>query len=311
MANKREIKIDNLNEIVWGNRYSDNDPLVRKALRVLKDAEKINYSRGIAYANLNIAALNFLNSRNDSALKYLSESFQWLKNKKKEKGFIRYLLLKGNILESFGHYDKTLKLWLEAYNISRETEDRESEAEACNQLGLIWLRLGNYKRSLDFFNKGLEIRKILHDEKALASSYNRIGMVLREMKKYDESLEYYFRSLDIRKRINQTPAIQWTLLGIASTYEKLKKFPESLDYYEQGARGGDRRCILQCIIGAGRVQSRLGDSREAEEKLREALRIAGELKSLSLLAEAHLAIANHYELNKQHQKALKSFRKIF
>ena len=308
MLNKREIKIDSLNESVWGNRYSDNKPLIEKALRLLKDAGKINYSRGIAYANLNIAALNFLNSRNDAALKSLSDSFQWFRNKKKEKGYVRYLLLKGNILESFGHYDKTLKLWLEAYNISRETEDRESEAEACNQLGLIWLRLGNYKRSLEFFNKGLEIREILHDENALASSCNRIGMVLREMKKYNESIDYYFRSLEIRKRNNQTSAIQWTLLGIASTYERMKKFPESLGYYEQGARDGDRRCMLQCIMGAGRVQSRLGNADDAEQKLKEALRIAGELKSLALMAEAHLALANHYELNKQPLKALRSFR---
>jgi len=308
MINKQEIKIDKLNESVWSNRFSDSQPLKKMAVKILKNAGKINYSRGAAYANLNIAALHFLNSDNDVALRSLSDSFQWFRNKKKEKGYVRYLLLKGNILESFGHYDKTLKLWLEAYNISRETEDVEAEAESCNQLGLIWLRLGNYERSLKFFNKGLEIREILNDSNAIASSWNRIGMVLREMKKYNESLESYFRSLDIRISNNQTAAIQWTLLGLASTYEKMRKFPESLDYYNQGARDGDRRCILQCLLGAGRVQSRLGNPIDAEQKLTEALRIAEELKSLALLAEVHIALANHYELNNQPQKALKSFR---
>jgi serine phosphatase RsbU (regulator of sigma subunit) len=88
----------------------------------------------------------------------------------------------------------------------------------------------------------------------------------------------------------------------------MKKFPESLDYYNQGARDGDRRCILQCLLGAGRVQSRLGNPADAEQKLTEALRIAEELKSLALLAEVHIALANHYELNNLPQKALKSFR---
>ncbi|HOX74915.1 MAG TPA: tetratricopeptide repeat protein [Bacteroidales bacterium] len=308
MVSKHEIKIDTLNESLWENRYSDPSPLEKKALKLLKDAGRMNYQRGIAYAHLNLAALSFLRSENDNALRHLSESFQWLKTRKKEKGYIRYLLLKGNILESIGHYDKTLKLWLEALNISRETDDPESESEACNQLGLVWLRLGNYKRSLDFFRKGLEIRIKLNDEKALASSFNRIGMVLREMKRYDESLDSYFRSLEIRKRIDQTQAIQWTLLGIASTYEKMKKFPESLEYYEQGAKEGDRRCILQCLLGAGRVQSRLGFSGEAEEKIRKALSLARELKSLSLTSEAHIALADHYELNDQPKRALRSFR---
>ena len=114
MLNKQEIKIDKLNESVWGNRFSDSKPLTKKALQILRNAGKINYSRGAAYANLNIAALHFLNSANDAALRSLSDSFQWFRNKKTEKGYVRYLLLKGNILESFGHYDTTLKLWLEA-----------------------------------------------------------------------------------------------------------------------------------------------------------------------------------------------------
>jgi len=117
MVSKHEIKIDTLNESLWENRYSDPSPLEKKALKLLKDAGRMNYQRGIAYAHLNLAALSFLRSENDNALRHLSESFQWLKTRKKEKGYIRYLLLKGNILESIGHYDKTLKLWLEALNI--------------------------------------------------------------------------------------------------------------------------------------------------------------------------------------------------
>ncbi|MCX6303227.1 MAG: tetratricopeptide repeat protein [Bacteroidia bacterium] len=300
--------IDANNESLWHSRFGDSAQVADDALKSLKKAEKAQYQKGIACSKLNIAAASFLQSKNDIALKYLTEAFPWFENNKQEKGYVRALLLKGNIFESFGDYEKTLNLWHEAYKASVEISDTESEGESCNQLGLIYSRLCNFPKSLEYFNKGLKIREEIGDENAAASSLNRIGMVLRQMKKYDESLEYYFRSLEIRRKNNQGPAIPWTLLGIASTYEDMQKFPESLGYYEQGMSGGDKRCNMQCLLGAGRVYSQTGDAAQAEKRLEQSLLMAQELNSMALISEAHAALAAHYELFKKPDKALLSFK---
>jgi serine phosphatase RsbU (regulator of sigma subunit) len=300
--------IDAVNDSLWQSRFDNSVKMANDALNILKKAEKAGYLRGIAYANLNVAAGNFLQSKSDIALKHLTESFQWFENNKKEKGYVRALLLKGNIFESFGDYEKTLNFWLEAYKTSVEISDIESEGESCSQLGLIYSRLCNFHKALEYFNKGLKIREELGDENAAASSLNRIGMVLRQTKKYKESLEYYFRSLEIRKKNKQVSAIPWTLLGIANTYEDMKKYPEALDYYEKGMSGGDKRCIMQCMMGAGRIYSRTGDASHAEKRLEQSLLMAQELNSMVLIAEAHSALADHYELFKKPDRALKSFK---
>ncbi|MGD0340968.1 MAG: tetratricopeptide repeat protein [Bacteroidales bacterium] len=300
--------IDAINDSLWQSRFDNSVKMANDAVKILKKAEKAGNSRGIAYANLNVAAGNFLQSKSDIALKHLTESFQWFENNKKEKGYVRALLLKGNIYESFGDYEKTLNFWLEAYKNSIEINDVESEGEACSQLGLIYSRLCNFQKALEYFNKGLKIREELGDENAAASSLNRIGMVLRQTKKYEESLEYYFRSLEIRNKNKQVSAIPWTLLGIANTYEDMKRYPKSLDYYEKGMTGGDKRCNLQCMMGAGRVYSQTGDAANAEKRLEQSLLMAQELNSMVLIAEAHSALAAHYELFKKPDKALKSFK---
>jgi len=178
--------IDITNELLWQSRFGDSAKVAYDAFDNLKKAEKTKYPKGIAYANLTIAAAYFYQSKNDIALKHLSESFHWLEENRGEKGYVRALLLKGNIFESFGDYEKTLQLWLEAYKASVEINDRESEGESCNQLGLIYSRLCNFPKSLEYFNKGLNIREELMDENGAASSLNRIGMVLRQMKKYED-----------------------------------------------------------------------------------------------------------------------------
>ncbi|HBQ82627.1 MAG TPA: hypothetical protein DD745_07080 [Bacteroidales bacterium] len=302
--------IDITNELLWQSRFGDSAKVAYDALDNLEKAEKTKYPKGIAYANLTIAAANFYQSKNDVALKHLSESFHWFENNKTEPGYVRTLLLKGNIFESFGEYEKTLKLWLEAYNASLELIERESEGEACNQLGLIYYRLSNYSKSLEFFEKGLKIREKLGDENGAASSLNRIGMVMRQMRRYEDSLEYYFRSLGIREKNRQNSAIPWTLLGIASTFEDEKKYTEALEYFEQGMKGSDKRCTLQCIMGSGRVYSKLGNPDKAQERLEESLLMARELGAMSLVAEAYSGLATYFESTGDAVNAL-NYHKLF
>lgn len=306
--NKSETLIDNKNQDLWENRFSDSGIIEKKAAGNLKRAEKAGYQKGTAYANLNVAAINFYRSKNKNALKHLTPACRWFESNKNEIGYVKALILKGNIFESYGEYEKALNLWLEAFKLSSELNDIESEGEACSQLGLIYSRLSNLPKALEFFEKGLRIREKTGDILGAASSLNRMGMVLRQMKKYDESLSYYFRSLEIRKDKGQTGAIPWTFLGIASTYEEMENFQESLKYYELGMVDSDARCALQCIIGAGRIYSRTGNASHAEEKLQNALKIARELKSLALIAEIYAALAAHYELYRNPNKALKYFK---
>jgi serine phosphatase RsbU (regulator of sigma subunit) len=304
----KEITIDNLNSRLWANRFNNPKSVAEEAVKILKRSEKAGYSKGTAYAKLNIASANFLQSCNDIALKYLAEALNWFISNNDQKGYARSILLKGNIYESFGDYEKTLSLWLEAYKISKKNGDRESEGESGNQLGLLYSRLCDFRKSLEYLNKGLLIREELGDENGAASSLNRIGMVLRQTKKYQESLGYYFRSLEIRKRNKQFSAIPWTLLGIANTYEEMEMFPESLEYYEKGMIGSDERCTLQCLLGSGRVYSKNGKREKAESRLEESLRMAQDLKSFVLISEAYSAMADHYERTGDHLRALRSFK---
>lgn len=303
-----ESKIDETNKRLWKSRYDDPSVVITEAEKLLEKAEKADYHKGMAYARLNIAAAGFLQSKNETALENLSESLLWFTSNPAEQGYSRALNLKGNLFESFGDYEKALQFCLQAHKLSSEIKDLDGEAEICSQLGLIFTRLCNFKKALDYYQKSLDIREEMMDENAKASSLNRIGMVMRLTKKYKESLEYYFKSLDIRRKNNQLSSIPWTMLGIASTYEEMKNTSEALEYYEKGLIGGDIRCSVQCMMGSGRILSTTGNSDFAEKKLEESLKIALDLKALSLVAEAYAALANHYESTNQFKKALKSHK---
>ena len=307
-SGSKEFRIDEINRRLWNNRYNNPEGSLSESSFVLAKALKSDYQKGIAYSRLNIAASSFLQSENNTALKNLAEALLWFSENKNEPGYSWALNLKGNLHESFGDYENALIFCLKAQKLSIEIKDRETEAETCSQLGLIYTRLSNFNKALEYYREALSIREAMKDENAIASSLNRIGMIMRLTKKYDESLDYYFKSLNIRRRNNQVSSIPWTLLGIASTCEEMEKFSESLEFYQQGMSGGDKRSTLQCIMGSGRIFSLMGKSELAEARLGESLRMAQELKALSLVAEAYSALANHFESTGEFEKALKNHK---
>ncbi|MCX6255475.1 MAG: tetratricopeptide repeat protein [Bacteroidia bacterium] len=304
----KESRIDEINSRLWKNRYNNPPVTITEATSVLAKAGKADYQKGMAYARLIIAVCNFLQSKNDMAMENLSEALLWFSANSSEPGYSSALNLKGNLYESFGDYEKALQFCLQAHKLATEKHDQETEAETCSQLGMIYTRLCNYSKALEYYQGGLVIREEMNDENAMASSLNRIGMIMRLTKKYSESLDYYFRSLDIRRKNKQITSIPWTLLGMASTYEEMQKTSRALEYYEQGITGGDKRCTLQCMMGSGRIYSLMGKADKAEERLEESLKMAQDLRALSLVAEAHAAFANHYESTGQIEKALKSYK---
>jgi serine phosphatase RsbU (regulator of sigma subunit) len=304
----KESKIDEVNSRLWNHRYDNPAATIAEAISVLTEAEKADYKKGMAYARLNIAVRSFLQSQNDKAMENLSEALLWFSDNSSESGYSSALNLKGNLYESFGDYEKALQFCLQAHKLATEKDDQETEAETCSQLGLIYTRLCNFEKALEYYQEGLAIREKMKDENAMASSFNRLGMTMRLTGKYNKSLEYYNKSLEIRSRNKQFASIPWTLLGIASTYEEMQRTSDALKFYELGMTGDDKRCTLQCIMGSGRIYSIMGIPDKAEERLEESLKMAQDLRALSLVAEAHAALAYHFELTGQIERALKSHK---
>jgi serine phosphatase RsbU (regulator of sigma subunit) len=88
----------------------------------------------------------------------------------------------------------------------------------------------------------------------------------------------------------------------------MKRYTEALEYYEKGMIGGDKRCILQCLLGSGRVYSRSGEWEKAERRLTESLGMAKDLKSLQLISESYSALSEYYEFSGNPAEALKYFK---
>jgi serine phosphatase RsbU (regulator of sigma subunit) len=301
--------IDQLNAEAYRQRYAGSGETHSLARKALEAALKAGYEQGTALARLNLAIAAFLRSENQQAFSEALAAHEYFVQHPAEKGFPVVLNLLGNLQESLGDYGKGLEFCLQAYKLAGEGADEETLAETAGTLGLIYSRLCDFEKALHFYRESMEIRSKLGDEPGMASSLNRIAMIHRQEKNNEEALKYYFQSLAIREDRHLLSAIPWTYLGIASTYEEMGKFIEALEYYHKVGEDADKRCQLQCKLGAGRANLQLGDHAKAEPLLRRALNMARELQARPLISEAWLAIARLHESEGKLEMALDAYKK--
>jgi serine phosphatase RsbU (regulator of sigma subunit) len=302
-------QIDKTNLSLWYHRYINPIKNFNEAEVLLENSLNIDYLKGIHYARLNMAKACFLQSKNQKAFELIAQILDYFKQNPLEAGYIWLLNLKASLYESLGDYEKGLTLGLKAIKMAKERKDRETEADSASILGLIYTRLCNFGKAIEHYQIALKIRENTEDHAGVASTLNRLGMISRLMGDYESSINYYRKSLDIRKEQNLVSAVPWTMLGIASTYEDIGKYDEALSFYQKGSENSDKRCSLQCAIGSGRIYSKTGETKKAEEILTNSLELADELQAHALKAEIYLALSNHYELNNQPAKALETYKK--
>jgi len=316
-ASEQMTLIDSLNKDARSLRYIDLNASMENAEKALNLAKHLQYLKGQAYANLNLAAGHFLCSENQDALELGRKAMEYFNTHTLEPGYVDTLTYIGNIYESFGDYETALEHCQKAYRVAKDNDYTVGLGEVQSVLGLIYSRLSDHDRALKAFEDGLRIREEQGDQLAMASSLNRIARTYTLKKQYKEALTFYNKSLRIREELNQIEAIAWTYLGLASTYEDMGSLDEARGFYQKilGDTEGrlDNRCKLQAMLGMGRTLYKMNQGKEALDFFEGSQKMAEKLEANPLLVEAHYALADYFESNGDFEKALihyKNYRRI-
>ncbi|MEO8232582.1 MAG: tetratricopeptide repeat-containing sensor histidine kinase [Ignavibacteriota bacterium] len=196
------------------------------------------------------------------------------------------ILIKLGYFLSSENPNEAIKYLDEAIELSDETHNKWSKADAFFNKGVALWHLGEINNSDDFYEKAIPIYEEFHDSLSLIKVFN--SQAINHQMKGDINLavETFFHSLDYAKKINDKATILNTLLNIGVLYDNsgdtengLKYYLEALDY----ADGNDRAslALLQSYIAEIYIhKSRLNEAEEYLNKAIENSRASGDSKSL-------------------------------
>lgn len=115
-----------------------------------------------------------------------------------------------------------------ALKLSKETKNQLGEAQAHNDIGILYYGLADYSQAMQEYNLALKIRKKLKDTLGIASVYNKMGLCYQNTFQLDSAIVYNTKALEIYEQKNNLKYASALKGNIANIYRGLKQYDRAL-----------------------------------------------------------------------------------
>ncbi len=166
-----------------------------------------------------------------------------------------------------GRPDAALREFKEATRLARLYGDKQGEAAALGNIGVIRHDCGELGGALRKFREALAIARKYGDQRAAAPYLANIGNVYRDRGEPDKALKFHEDALAISREIGDKPGVASCLGDIGSTLRDKDKLGEALQYFEEALAVSrethDRREMASCLGKIGSIHHYRGEFDEA------------------------------------------------
>lgn len=122
---------------------------------------------------------------------------------------------------------------LQGLELAKKVNDKYSEIQLLNNLGIAYYGLGVYEKTLEYFLEVLEIEKDLDNPQSLSRAMNNVGIIYDEIGRLDKSTYYYEESIKIKKSYNDSLGISNTMSNLGLLFMKRGMPQKAVDYFRQ------------------------------------------------------------------------------
>ena len=209
---------------------------------------------------------------------------------------------------------KSIEKYQEALELYRRASDRQGEAEALSNIGVIYYSLREPQKALEKYNEALPILRTTGDRRGEATTLINISLVYRLLGEMQKALEKYTEALAILRAVGDRWMEAFVLHAIGNVYDSLGELQKSLETHNETLAIrralGDRRGEAETLNSIGADYFSLGEMQKALEALNEALPISRALGDRRTEAVALNNIGTVYRSSGEMQKALENFNAV-
>jgi len=153
---------------------------------------------------------------------------------RKDEGLMAKCYLKiGGINEKRSEWDSALEDFDRCLNMSKKTGDVKGMADAYYGIGYIYRRTGQLNKALDNYNKSLECYEKLDDMSGTGETYIEIGNMYMDKGKYKEAIRLFNKALNIFEKLEDKYKIVRIYNNLGSTYGQSRRVDKAIEYYEK------------------------------------------------------------------------------
>jgi len=256
--------------------------------------------------------LTFADKKNDSALYYLNKATELAKASTDTNIIINTALIEIKHLEEFGRYADALKCAENLNNYLNTTKLRSSIIEFTKTKGRLYWKNREWTKAKLEFNRLKNLAKKMSDKETEAIAINNIGLIFSEMGNLDSALCYHRQSLLIYLDLKSYQNISSTYNLMGNACLRLNKYDEAINnYYESNkyaTQAGDSAGIARSLSNLAKAQTRSGNTEKAISNLNQALNIWKLLGNDANIAVIYNELGSTYRNINNYTLALENFQ---
>ena len=187
-------------------------------------------------------------------------------------------------------YDEALTALKEALQIERALGNDSAQARCLSNIGNIYLAKGQYQDARTNLERALELRERLKNTGNIALTLSGLADVSTRLGDYGQAEKQHLRAIELWRSSGNKRGTAVGTYGLSSLFEAQGRYGATLDARADALKTvrdlGERSTLLAEILGGyGYALALTMKTPEAQKTLDEALAVARQLKSQTLVAQ--------------------------
>lgn len=296
-------KVKQLSDLCWNYRFKSADSALMFGQQALQLATQLNFRKGIAQANNDIAIIYIDRANFRSATNYLNEAMKIRKLLNDSAGIAALYNKLGIIAQKQGRLKDALQNQIDALKIYQNLKLDKYIGYTLNNIAIIHQNLGNYEKALEYHQKALDYRIRLKDQEGEATSYGNMANLYSKMADTVQAINYYEKAIALSRELKKDELVSANLSNTGNIYLARKEFSKALGLFNESLqireRIGDSKGISSTLSRLGLVFIETGRFAEASEALNRSIKIAKHIAVVEEQLSALLALAKLKALTHQ------------
>lgn len=203
---------------------------------------------------------------------------------------------------------KAIQYGEKALELSKELGYEVGEAQALNDIGIIYQYQSEFDKAIDYYKQSLSIRKKFNDSAQLGGSYLKIGIAFQSMGDYDSAIIYQLRALDYYYPINDLKGISYAENNIGILYHNQKLYDKAIEFHKKSLKTkeeiNDISGIGGSYINIGNVYFEEKEMDSAYAYFKKGVKILKTVHDPVMLSNAYHNIGSCFIYDEQEDSAL-------
>lgn len=211
--------------------------------------------------------------------------------------------------------EKAIMYGNKAVELAKKINYPVSEAQAYNDLGIIYYDMENYDTAIQLYMSAMPIRQQLGDELGIAKLYNKIGIVYQKEGQFEKAETAQMKALDIFRKKNNDFGVSYSLNNIGIINQNMGRYDEAIKYQQESIvlkeKLGDKIGLAGSYVNVGNIYLIKKEMDNARDYYNKGIDISRQLGNKEYLSNALNNLSNLYEKTKEYAKALAAVNESF